>query len=427
MLKKWKIFTLILFLIILPAFSIADTEEEIKAKIADTQAKKAQIEKEIAEYEVQLKDISAQSTSLSNAIKTLDATINKNSLNIKLTQNNIDETNYNIENLSQDISDDVKIIDKNSEAIAELLRETSESSDSTFIETLLMYKSISEFWNEQENISRLQNSLREKVVDTKNTKEKLEDNKVEAEAKKKELISLKADLVDKKKVLDISKKDKVTLLTQTKNQEANYTKILADKKAQAAAFDKELLGFESGLHYLIDPNSYPHSGKGILSWPLSLVRITQVFGVTDFSTKTNIYNGKGHNGVDFGAAIGTKVKAVLSGVVEGTGDTDPVCPGASNGKWVLIRHDNGLSSIYVHLSLIKAVPGQKVSTGDVIALSGYSGYVYPPGPAGAHLHLGLFISEGVKIQSYSFKSCAGKKATMPVADLRAYLDPLVYL
>ena len=85
---------------------------------------------------------------------------------------------------------------------------------------------------------------------------------------------------------------------------------------------------------------------------------------------TTAYNGQGHDGVDFGAAIGTPVYAALDGVVEGTGNTDLVCPGASFGKWIFIQHANGLSTMYAHLSLIKVSQGQTVRTGDIIGYTG---------------------------------------------------------
>ena len=171
----------------------------------------------------------------------------------------------------------------------------------------------------------------------------------------------------------------------------------------------------------INPKRYPSSGKGILSWPLDNIRITQKFGVTDFSRLTNAYNGHGHNGVDFGAPIGTKVKASLSGTVLGVGNTDAVCPGASYGKWVFIQHNNGLSTIYAHLSLIKVIKGSQVITGDTIGYSGITGFA-----TGPHLHFGVYASQGVKILSRKSTVCGGTY-TIPIADLRAYLDPLAYL
>ncbi len=421
------IFSILFLLIFQYNLAYSATVDELKDQIQKVTNTKAQLEKEIAVYEQQLTDLSVQSNSLSNTIKSLNVTINKNSLDIKLTQNNINSTQLQIEELSMNIGKNIDTINQNTKAVALLLNEVNKNENTSFMENLLAYKNLSEFWNEQQSIYQIQNQIREKIAETKNTKAVLESNKIKAENKKADLLKLKSNLIDQKKVLDITKSEKNKLLADTKNSEANYKKMLADKKALAEAFDKELLQFESELKFAIDPNSYPVSRNSMLSWPLDIIKISQKFGVTDFSTKTNIYNGKGHNGIDFATPIGTKVRVVLSGIVEGTGNTDLVCPGASNGKWILIKHDNGLSSIYVHLSVIKVTAGQRVFTGDVIGLSGYSGFVYPPGPAGAHLHLGLFISQGVKIMSYKFKTCKNAYATMPVADLRAYLDPLTYL
>jgi murein DD-endopeptidase MepM/ murein hydrolase activator NlpD len=422
--KKFNIFLCTIFTIVIllsPQTSFSATVDELKDKINQTLQDKEQLEKEIAQYEVQLKSIGQQASSLSNAIKSLDATINKNVLNIRLTQNNINSAELQIEELSLEISKSVDIINQDTKAIRRLIIETDRIDNVSLIENLFGYKSISELWVDLENMYIIQNQLREKVIETKDTKKVLEDNKIKTENKRQELIGLRSNLQDQKKILEISKGEKNTLLKDTKATEANYKKILDEKKALSLAFDKELLEFQSALKFAIDPSSYPLTGKGILSWPLDIVRITQKFGVTDFSKTTTAYNGKGHNGVDFGTAIGTPIKSVLSGTVVGVGDTDLVCPGASFGRWVFIQHDNGLSTTYAHLSLIKAKKGDRVQTGTVIGYSGNTGF-----STGPHLHLSLYISQGVKILSRKSSVCGGTY-TMPIADLRAYLDPLRYL
>lgn len=419
--KKLKYFLLLIPIFLLSNIAFASAIDDLKAKIQQTADNKAQLEKEIADYENQLKDIGQQATSLKSAIASLDATIKKNALDIKLTQNNIDDTELEIESLSLGISKDIDIIDQNNKAVGELLNEASKAGNYTFVENLLVYKNISEFWNEEESRYQIQNKIRQKIEETKVTKKNLEDNKAEAEQKKKKLVSLKSELLDRKKILDVTKQEKTKLLTETKNKESNYEKILAQKKALSAAFDKELLQFESELKFTINPNSYPPSGQGILSWPLDFIRITQKFGVTDFSRTTNAYNGQGHNGVDFGAPIGTRIKAALTGTVVGTGDTDLVCPGASFGRWVFIQHANGLSTLYAHLSLIKVRTGDHVFTGDVIGYTGLTGFT-----TGPHLHFGVYVTQGVRIMSRKSSVCGGIY-TMPVASLSAYLDPLQYL
>jgi murein DD-endopeptidase MepM/ murein hydrolase activator NlpD len=59
-------------------------------------------------------------------------------------------------------------------------------------------------------------------------------------------------------------------------------------------------------------------------------------------------------------------------------------------NYVLIRHDDGTLGHYCHLKKdgVKVHPGQVVKTGDVIALSGNTGF-----SSGAHLHFCVFMTK----------------------------------
>jgi murein DD-endopeptidase MepM/ murein hydrolase activator NlpD len=119
-------------------------------------------------------------------------------------------------------------------------------------------------------------------------------------------------LKDQTKIVADTVKEKNSILTETKNTEANYKKILASREAQKKLYEREVFEFESALKIAIDPNSIPSVGSGILKWPLDNVRITQYFGNTEFATKNpQVYKGSGHNGIDFGTPIGTPVKAAM--------------------------------------------------------------------------------------------------------------------
>ena len=110
-----------------------------------------------------------------------------------------------------------------------------------------------------------------------------------------------------------------------------------------------------------------------------------------------------------------------SGTIMGIGDTDRVCPGASYGKWILVKHPNGLATLYAHLSLVKVVANQTVATGEVIGYSGNTGYT-----TGPHLHLTVYVADAVQIIQKKSQVCGGTY-TLPVAPTNAYLDPLIYL
>lgn len=408
-----------LTVVCLGQISQATTISELQAKIDASNKSKQALEKEIAGYQKQLDAVSSQATNLQNTIKSLDVSANKISTEVKLTENNINKTSYNIEGTSLEIKNKQKQIERDNKAIVEMLKQMERAESATIFEILLSNENLSDFWNDLEATIQIQDRIRDQVVTVKSVKEQLEKAKNELEQKKTELEGYTKELNAKKSVLQNTKKEKTVLLNTTKNTQANYEKILAEKKALMDAFDAELASYEAQLKLAIDPKSFPKAGKGILSWPLDNITITQKFGYTTFA-KTAYASGY-HNGVDFAATIGTRLKSAGNGVVEGIGDTDATCPGASFGKWVFIRYDNGLASTYGHLSLITAKAGQKIKTGDVVGYTGNTGYT-----TGPHLHMNVYAGQGVKISTFKSSVCKGTY-TMPIADPKAYLDPLLYL
>lgn len=399
--------------------SKADTIAQLQEKIDATNKSRAKLEKEIASYQTQLKVIGDQATTLKNTIKSLDVSTNKITTEVKLTENNIDKTTYTIEDTSLQIQDKEIKISKGKKAIIESLKQINDTDTKSMLEMILSNEDVSSFWNDMENTIQVQARIGDQVASVKDIKASLEQAKADLESKKKELEDYTNELNSRKQVLLSTKKEKNNLLSVTKNTEANYQKILKDKLALKEALDQEINQYESQLKLAIDPKSFPPAGKGILAWPIFPVRITQNFGKTADSGR--LYVSGTHNGVDFGTAIGTPIKSAGNGIVEGIGDTDLVCAGASYGKWVFIRYDNGLASTYGHLSLISAKQGQRVNTGDIVGYSGNTGY-----STGPHLHMSVYAGQGVKISTLKSAVCRGTY-TIPMADLRAYLDPLVYL
>lgn len=414
-------------LIITPAFFIsvsridAASIEELKSKIDEKNRQKMEIEKEIAEYEQKAIEAGKSAKTLQGTINTLNLTKKKIESDIKSTENRIGITNLSIEKLEIETKNTQEKIDMSSDTISSTFRKINVAEGSSLVEALLAYDNVSTLWDEVESLLRFQIGLKKNIDELRVLKSEMKATKAEKERNKKELLIIKSELKDQNELIEYNKNEKNQLLAVTKNQESNYKKILAEKKALSEAFEKELLKFESELKIAIDPKSIPSAGAGILKWPLDKILVTQYFGKTDFAMRTNAYNGKGHNGVDFQAAPGTRVKVALDGVVMGTGDTDKVCKGASFGKWVLVRHSNGLSTLYAHLSLIKAVEGQAVKTGDVVGYSGNTGY-----STGPHLHFTVYATQGVQILDRQSAVCKGIYH-MPIADLRAYLDPMIYL
>jgi murein DD-endopeptidase MepM/ murein hydrolase activator NlpD len=137
-----------------------------------------------------------------------------------------------------------------------------------------------------------------------------------------------------------------------------------------------------------------------------------------------VYNGAGHNGIDLSARVGTPVYSAAPGTVIGVGDTDASCPNVSYGKFVLVKHANGLTTLYAHLSRVQVSVGQALGARDQIGLSGNTGY-----STGPHVHFTVYASDSVHMTvkgEYTSKVC-GTDLFLPVAPRAGYLNPLSYL
>ncbi len=396
-----------------------DTDiEALKAKIEDRNAQIKQLEDEINTYNNQADQVGDKAKTLQNTLKILDITQKKISTDINLTQQKISKTSLTIDEISNEINATESSIQINEQAIQDALRAIQSLDDSNIFSQILARKDIKEIWNDVDNVQTVRDKVREKTKELEVLKQDLEDKQNSQQTQKKNLVNLKQDLSGKKQAVLSSTQEKAALLAQTKNQEQLYRQLVQTKEDLKAQFEKEVFDYESQLNITVDTSKYPSPKHGILSWPLDKVFVTQKFGKTVGASR--LYASGTHNGVDFRASIGTRVKNVLDGVVVGTGNTDTYPGCYSFGKWVMVKHGNGLSTIYAHLSVISATVGQNLSTGDLIGYSGNTGY-----STGPHLHISEYATEGVRIEKF-VNSHGCKQVVIPLADIKAYLDPLAY-
>ncbi len=88
-----------------------------------------------------------------------------------------------------------------------------------------------------------------------------------------------------------------------------------------------------------------------------------------------------HNGTDFAMPIGTPITAPASGRVERVGNHHAA------GRYIVVRHDNGYRTRYLHLSRPLVTQGERIEMGERIALSGNTGR-----STGPHLHYEVIVN-----------------------------------
>ena len=121
---------------------------------------------------------------------------------------------------------------------------------------------------------------------------------------------------------------------------------------------------------------YTPDGKSLdtsyLASPMEFSRVTSGFAMRFHPV---LHKWKAHLGTDYGAAMGTPVRAVGDGVVQFAGEQNGF------GNVVIVRHNNTDETLYAHLSRINVRPGQAITQGQHVGAVGQTGWA-----TGPHLH-----------------------------------------
>ena len=112
--------------------------------------------------------------------------------------------------------------------------------------------------------------------------------------------------------------------------------------------------------------------RAYLASPLAFSRVTSGFKMRFHPI---LQTWRAHLGVDYAAPTGTPVRSVGDGVVESAGFQNGF------GNVVILKHRNGHSTVYAHLSRIDVRKGQSVTQGQTLGGVGATGWA-----TGPHLH-----------------------------------------
>lgn len=155
--------------------------------------------------------------------------------------------------------------------------------------------------------------------------------------------------------------------------------------------------------------------KAFLRSPLEFSRITSGFSISRFHPILQTW--RAHKGVDYGAPIGTRVKATGDGTVEFAGKQ------GGYGNLVVIRHQGRFTTHYGHLNGFAAGmrKGTRVSQGDIIGYVGQTGWA-----TGPHLHYEFRINDVHQNPLSVALPSAPPLASQQLAEFNRFAEPLVY-
>ena len=155
-----------------------------------------------------------------------------------------------------------------------------------------------------------------------------------------------------------------------------YGDVLAAEYDGAATGRKRLFRYTDASgqasYYDDDGNS---ARRGFLKSPLKYANVTSGFGMRKHPV---LGYTRAHEGVDYGAPVGTPIWAIGDGTVRQAGWN------GGCGKSVILHHRNGYDTVYCHMSQVAVSAGKAVQQKQIIGYVGATGLA-----TGPHLHFAV--------------------------------------
>lgn len=388
--------------------------ETLKKQISATEDKAAQLELQIQKLDNEIVGYNNQIKQLKNEISVINE-------EIKLTQGEIAKTEGEIANAKDSLAHQLKIdYIQGKESTLKILM--GSKSLAGFLTSLELMKKTSEAENNLINSFKKQvtklKKAKTKLIDSKATvkekKAKVEETRSLAITKKDELVTKQADY--KKTVKDLEKnysKAESYIADLDKNSAIykSYIQSAEDERNKAdAELDRVISQYYATSHrqettlYADNVNTTRHSGGGNVAgtvssypssaswaWPLggASCYISSGYGYRSASIGGNAF----HGGIDItgGGIYGKPIYASRAGTV-----VTAVYGTTGYGRYVVIDHGDGFTTVYGHCSNLCVSAGQTVSKGTQIAYVGSTG-----NSTGPHLHFEV-RHNGVKQNPLSY-------------------------
>lgn len=353
---------------------------ELNKKIEENKNKIDNLKKAADEYAQKIEEYKGLSANLKNQIGLIDNQIIKVELDMKTVQLMIDKTKMEIESMEFQISQKETEIEKYKQNLIEYVRQIAKNDQKSYLEILITNDSFSEFFNQLTYLEQIQSDLQTSIEHLKLLKETVDVQKSAKEKQKLELDKLKTEIQTKEAKLLSEQDAKELILLETKTSEIQFQRLLQEARQKQNEIDSEILGLQSELKDKIVKlkKEGTSAGSTLLSWPVPSRIVTANFHDPDYPFRY-VYE---HPAIDIRAKQGTPIQTPADGYVA------RVHNGGYGYSYIILIHDNGLSTVYGHVSAIYVKEDNYVKTGDIIGLSGGM-----PGTKGAgnmtlgpHLH-----------------------------------------
>lgn len=354
--------------------------QEIDRQIQEKKLLLEELNKRRESYEESLRIKEQEASSLQNQLSIIDLQVSKTENDIEGINIEVDEINLEIEDLKTKIASKEQELTDIKEKLAQYIRVLYKYEQKSYLEIIVQNNSFSDFFDQIKYSEDLEKNVKSTLDNIKVLKQELEDRKGERETKKKELDDLQNKLKASIDELSNQKVYKTNLLEETKSSERKFENLLDQAKLEQQQADADISNLQQKAKDKLEQGGIGYDNtNATLSWPAISEKGISAY----FHDPTYIFRKYfEHPAIDIRISQGTAVQAAASGYVARAKNA------GFGYNYVMIIHNDELSTVYGHLSRIDVQEDTYVVRGQTIGLSG--GMPGTPGAGrlttGPHLH-----------------------------------------
>ncbi|MEG2295782.1 MAG: peptidoglycan DD-metalloendopeptidase family protein [Oscillospiraceae bacterium] len=338
--------------------------------IKDLNGKYDQLEKQQAALQSDINNAKNEKDKQIAIKRQLEEQVNITKEQISLLNQRIELLVKNMVQKEKDIRNKEDQIQDNYDKFKARLRASYMSDDTTTLGLVFGADNFGKFLTRTEVVSRLAKHDKELVDTLVHEKKQIQMVKDQISADKEEQQAVALEITKKKKELDGQ-------ISKTNAQIHDLAAMEAQFAADSKRLKKEMAEVESEIQSIYDKiQSTGEFVGGAWAWPVpGYKQITSRYG-------WRFNNGDFHTGLDIsGASInGKNIVSLNDGKVAHVQTS--FTPGRGYGKYLIVDHGGGYTTLYAHTSNIFVNVGDTVKRGQPIAAVGNTGW-----STGPHLHL----------------------------------------
>lgn len=390
--------------------------KELNSEIEEKADQVRDLEERIQTYEENIRQKQREELTLQSHISVIEDKIDSTNEEISKAEVELEVFQLEIEALQAQITQANERIENQKGDLAAIMRQSYIDGDKSAVDITFGNENFSDFYSDVEYNTRVGNTLQDTLENVRETKAEMEVKQGELNEKKAELAKQKADLEINRSSLEDESVYKEQLIAELEEDEDKFRALTEQVQQEKAQIDGQISSlqtkYQSQLNAIreeiakrLDDDDESNdeltpeeqaifdSTDGF-AWPITTRTISCGFKCSGYPFARWFE----HSGLDLPIAYGSPLYASNSGYV-----TIARFDGSANYAYIMIVHNDGLASVYGHVSCVTVAVDQYVSKGEQIGCTG--GSPGTPGAGaystGAHLHFEI-RQDGIPVDPLNY-------------------------